>query len=171
MRTFLSIMIVLGLVILLVGCRAGLETSRFETRTSIDEIGVELRRVDSLWSSLAEKFSYKIEFYPPTYFDSAFTNVPTTPTVPAASSVGNASQTGGITGGHGAVKSIEFSTERTEDRTALQQSDSVVQKKQQSEATLQKETSSEARQDNGTVFIVTLILAAALLIFLLIKFK
>ena len=53
----------------------------------------------------------------------------------------------------------------------MQQSDSVVQKKQQSEATLQKETSSEARQDNGTVFIVTLILAAALLIFLLIKFK
>lgn len=159
------------MVSVLAGCRTALETSRNESRSQLDEIGVELRRVDSLWSSLAEKFSYKIEFYPPTYFDSAFANVPTTPTVPAASSVGNASQTGGITGGHGAVKSIEFSTERTEDRTALQQSDSVVQKKQQSEATLQKETSSEARQDNGTVFIVTLILAAALLIFLLIKFK
>lgn len=126
MRTFLSIMIVLGLVILLVGCRAGLETSRFETRTSIDEIGVELRRVDSLWSSIAERTSYKIEFYPP-ILDSSY--ILPLETVPAASGVGNATPKGGIAGGIGAVKSVEISTERSEDRSSITATDSVATQK------------------------------------------
>lgn len=168
MRTFLSIMIVLGLVILLVGCRAGLETSRFETRTSIDEIGVELRRVDSLWSYIAERTSYKIEFYPP-ILDSSY--ILPLATVPAASSVGNATPKGGIAGGIGAVKSVEITTERSEDRSSITATDSVATQKNVDQVTLRKEAASEARQDNGTVWIVSIVAAAALLLFLLIRFK
>lgn len=168
MKAFLSIMIVLGLVILLVGCRAGLETSRFETRTSIDEIGVELRRVDSLWSSIAERTSYKIEFYPP-ILDSSYI-LPLT-TVPAASGVGNATPRGGIAGGIGAVKSVEISTERSEDRSSITATDSVATQKNANQEAQQMEAASEAGQDNSTVWIVSVVAAAALLLFLLIRFK
>lgn len=168
MKAFLYIMMFFGLVILLAGCRAGLETSRFRTRTSIDEIGVELRRVDSLWSSIAERISYKIEFYPP-ILDSS--HILPNQTVPAASSVGNASLLGGIAGGIGAVKSVEISTERSEDRSSITATDSVATKKNANQEAQQMEAASEARQDNGTVWIVSIVAALALLIFLLIKFK
>lgn len=168
MKSFLIIMMFLWFGILLTGCRAGLETSRFKTRTSIDEIGLELRRVDSLWSSIAERISYKIEFYPPILDSSCFLPHPT---VPAASSVGNATPKGGIAGGIGAVKSVEISTERSEDRSSITATDSVATQKNANQEAQQTEAASEARQDNGTVWIVSIVAAVAMLIFLLIKFK
>lgn len=163
MKSFLPILLFLELIFL-AGCRAGVETSRFKTRTSIDEIGVELRRVDSLWSSFAEKTTYKIEFYPP-ISDSSSVLPPHS--APAANGLANAAPLGGVTGAIGAVKSVEFSTERNEDRSSITATDSVVEQKNVDQEALQKEASSEARQDNGTVTIVSVVAAAAVLLLII----
>jgi hypothetical protein len=163
MKVRLLILLFLELVFL-AGCRAGVETSRFKTRTSIDEIGVELRRVDSLWSSFAEKTTYKIEFYPP--ISDSFSVLPP-PAAPAANGLANVAHPGSVTGGIGAVKSVEFSTERNEDRSSITATDSVAEQKNVDQEALQKEASSEARQDNGTVTIVSVVAAVAVLLFLI----
>ncbi len=172
-KDFLFIMILdLGLV--LIGCRAQRSVKASESRTQLDEIGVELHRVDSLWSTLAEKLTYKIEFYP-LDIDSRATSptfLPTTtclPADPAATNLGHAQQSAG--GGIGSVKSIEISTERTEDRSSITATDSVAEQKSASQATLQEDKTTEARQDNGTVTVVAIVAAAAILIFLLFRSK
>ena len=174
-KSFLFIMtLILGLVSL-AGCRAQRETSTRETRTTSDEIGMELRRVDSLWSSIAEKFRFRIEYYEPNEQN----NLPEHPesgsrpaapcsTLPA-SNVGLGDKIP-LGGGMGAVKSIEISTERTEDRSSITAADSVVEQKTATTATLQEDKTTVARQDNGTWTIVSIVAAAALLIFLLVKF-
>ena len=48
----------------LAGCRASKESKARSERTDRSEIGVELRKADSLWSSIAERLTMKIEFYP-----------------------------------------------------------------------------------------------------------
>ena len=51
----------------LAGCRASKESKARNERTAESEIGVELRKADSLWSSIAERLTMKIEFYPLEY--------------------------------------------------------------------------------------------------------
>lgn len=154
----------------LFGCRSKLDTSRQESQRHVDEIGVVLRRLDSLGSTIAERQHIKIEFYPTS--DNSLgspaigTSVPTDPT---ATSLGNASQTGSVGGGIGAVKSIEIDTERDVTTTATSAVDSTAVFKTEQEATLQKQKASETRQDNGTVIGLAVVAAVAILVYLLIK--
>ena len=154
----------------LFGCRSKLDTSRQESQRHVDEIGVVLRRLDSLGSTIAERQHIKIEFYPTS--DNSLgspaigTSVPTDPT---ATSLGNASQTGSVGGGIGAVKSIEIDTERDVTTTATSAVDSTAVFKTKQEATLQKQKASETRQDNGTVIGLAVVAAVAILVYLLIK--
>ena len=156
----------------LFGCRSKLDTSRQESQRHVDEIGVVLRRLDSLGSTIAERQHIKIEFYPTS--DNSLgspaigTSVPTDPT---ATSLGNASQTGSVGGGIGAVKSIEIDTERDVTTTATSAVDSTAVFKTEQEATLQKQKASETRQDNGTIVIVSVVAAVVFILALLIIIK
>lgn len=182
----------------LAGCRASKESKARNERTAESEIGVELRKADSLWSSIAERLTMKIEFYPleysigngtPTAFTGA--SLPAAPcsTVPAgvanplpwqAQGVG----AGGMGAAHpaaqgpvnppdplckGGIKSIEFSTERTEDRSFITAMDSVLEQKTATTETRQEEKASEARHDNGTVIGVAIVAAVAALVYFLLK--
>ena len=72
-------------------------------------------------------------------------------------------------GGMGAVKSIEISTERTEDRSSITAIDSASRAENHSTEVRQTEKASEARQDNGTVIGVAIVFAVALIVYLLLK--
>lgn len=155
-RIFLLIML-FGLVAL-VGCRAKLETSSSRCSTSTDEIGLELRRFDSLWSSLSERLTFKIEFYP---VDNGSSNtnpdncVPIDPTYSHTTTLPPSGSSGGV--GFGSVKSIEFTSETDAERTTVFKTDSVSQAKRDTSETLQRDTSSEAKHDNGTVLILAIV--------------
>lgn len=176
MKNFLFIMI-LVLGCFLIGCRASKESKARHERMSTDEIGVELRRVDSLWSSIAERLTYKIEFYPAIeQCPGKPENIGKEPRVPAAPSstmpatnLAHTSPKGSVGGGMGAVKSIEISTERTEDRQSITAVDSIAEQDTATTETLQEAKTSEARQDNGTVATVAIVFAVAALIYLLFK--
>lgn len=178
MRNFLPIFIVFGLF--LAGCRAKLETSRQESRRHIDEIGVVLRKADSLCSTIAEKQTIRIEYYPPSQYDlgigtpTAFTGspLPAAPFGQAADSVAPLpwqAQGVGVVGGLGAVKSIEITTEKTEDMAAIRATDSVSEQKTDTTETRQEEKASQARQDNGTVIGLAIVAAVAVLVYFLLK--
>lgn len=149
----------------LAGCRAHLDTSRQESRRQTDVIGVELRRVDSLWSSLAERLTYRIEFYPQDYdIGSVGTGNPATgnggslqypasPTDPATASHLLFPNGGGV----GSVKSIEISTESEASTKTASRIDSTYNEHNDTSETLQKETASETRHDNGTVAILAVV--------------
>lgn len=148
---------------LLSGCRSKLETSRDHSRQLTEEIGVVLRKADSLSSTLAEKQNVKIEFYPPTYFNpSTNTSNHSSPADPTASSLGGNSPMGGIAGGMGAVKSIEITNERNTSSSSASQTDSTAVSKTEEADETHKDTRTEARQDNGTVATVSIV--AALLV-------
>lgn len=167
-KDFLFIMILdLGLV--LIGCRAQRSVKASESRTQLDEIGVELHRVDSLWSALAERLTYKIEFYPAIEGGPGLPHQAAPSRIMPATYVGNTSPTGSVGGGMGAVKSIEISTERTEDRSVITATDSVAEQKSASKATLQEDKTTEARQDNGTVTIIAIVAAVAVLAYVALK--
>lgn len=176
MKNFLFIMI-LVLGCFLSGCRASKESKARYERTRTEEIGVELRRVDSLWSSIAERLTGKIEFYPPsTYNASEPGNLPSTgsprpaapfTTMPAANvGLGDNNPLGG---GMGAVKSIEITMEHNAQTTTTNQVDSTYNNNTATTETLQEQKASEARQDNGTVATVSIVAAVALLVFFLLK--
>lgn len=176
MRSFITIM---GLVLgcLLIGCRASKESKARYERMSTDEIGVELRRVDSLWSSIAERLKYKIEFYPAIeQCPGKPENTGKEPHVPAAPSstmpatvFGHTSQNGSVGGGMGAVKSIEFTVEHDAQTVAATQVDSSYNSNTATKETHQGQKASEARQDNGTVATVSIVAAVALLVFFLLR--
>jgi hypothetical protein len=65
-RIFFVIMFLIWMGFL-AGCRASKESKARNERTAESEIGVELRKADSLWSSIAERLNFKIEFYPLEY--------------------------------------------------------------------------------------------------------
>ena len=173
-NVFFIMTLILGLVSL-AGCRAQRSVKASESRTRLDEIGVELHRVDSLWSTLAEKFRLRVEYYEPNEQNNLPEN-PESGSRPAAPSTTLPASNVGLGdkiplgGGMGAVKSIEISTERTEDRSSITATDSVAEQKSASQATLQEDKTTVARQDNGTWTIVSVVAAAALLIFLFVKF-
>ena len=156
MKRILLLIMLIGLV--LVGCRAKLETSSSRYSTSTDEIGLELRRFDSLWSSLSERLTFKIEFYP---VDNGSSNtnpdncVPIDPTYSHTTTLPPSGSSGGV--GFGSVKSVEVTAEKTEDRSSITATDSTYNEKSADQETLQKETSSEAKHDNGTVLILAIV--------------
>lgn len=156
-------------------CRASKELKARNERTCNEEIGVELRRVDSLWSSIAESFSCKIEFYPIEYgsgkpaTDSTCPTAPST-TMPANSQFPPQGVCAGV-GGMGAVKSIEFTMERDAQTATATQVDSTYNSNSASKETLQEEKASEIKHDNGTVAIVSVVGALVILAALLIVIK
>ena len=164
------------------GCRAKSETSSSRSSTVAAEIGVELRKADSLWSSLAESRRLKIEFYPSFYnIDSelavgngtsiAFTGSRSlaAPLGQAVADVGTFPFTGDCGGGLGAVKSIEILTEKTEDMGGIRTTDSVSGQKSYTKETRQEERASEARQDNGTVVGLAVVGAVAVVLYMAIR--
>lgn len=157
----------------LFGCRSKLDTSRQESQRHVDEIGVVLRRLDSLGSTIAERQHIKIEFYPleygPVNPESVSPSTAPCSTMPA-DSLGLAPSWGGF-GGMGAVKSIEIDTERDATTTATSAVDSTSVFKTEQEATLQKQKASETRQDNGTIAIVSVVAAVVFILALLIIIK
>ena len=174
MKYFRYIIIFWFLVGFLTGCRAKLDTSRQESQRHIDEIGVVLRRLDSLGSTIAERQHIKIEFYPLEYGPGNPENLPTTGSPQAApSGTMPAASFGPIvgSGGMGAVKSIEIDTERDATTTSTSAVDSTAVFKTDDAATLQEDKTTEAKHDNGTVFIVAVAAAVVLLLALLIIIK
>ena len=173
MKYFRYIIIFWFLVGFLTGCRAKLDTSRQESQRHIDEIGVVLRRLDSLGSTIAERQHIKIE-----YGHGNPENLPTTGspqaapsgTMPADSQEPPKGVCTGF-GGMGAVKSIEIDTERDATTTSTSAVDSTAVFKTDDAATLQEDKTTEAKHDNGTVFIVAVAAAVVLLLALLIIIK
>lgn len=183
---FILLLICMGF---LAGCRASKESKARSERTAESEIGVELRKADSLWSSIAERLTMKIEFYPQlgdfgtsghgteglrTIIQKSLGNgssLPAAPpsTMPAAAKSSPLLSGNFPGGGMGAVKSIEIFAEKTEDKASIRATDSVSEQKTATTATLQEEKASEARQDNGTVATVCIVFAVAALIYLCIK--
>ena len=155
------------------GCRAKLDTSSQYSYRHADEIGVVLQRLESLSSTIAERQDFKIEFYPPSEYCVGSLGSPgigtSVPTDPTATSLGNASQTGSVGGGIGAVKSFEFSTEKTEDVSDMRATDSVLHQKTATTETNDEDKSVGARQDNGTIIGLAIVAAVALLVFFLLK--
>jgi len=150
----------------LTGCRASKESKARNERTVESEIGVELRKADSLWSSIAERLNFKIEFYPLEYgpgkpaTDSTCPTAPTS-TMPAASSRTTIPTRFVGSGGMGAVKSIEFSAEHATESGNATQVDSTYNSKTDTTETRQEEKASELRHDNGTVAIAIVVVVIA----------
>lgn len=193
-KDFLFIMFLIWMGFL-AGCRASKESKARIERTAESEIGVELRRVDSLWSSIAERLTMKIEFYPAE--SSLSGNLPIgSPEKPAtgvcsqAASprivpddianpllwqaqgvgvVGTGAACPAAQGTIGTIKSIEISAERSEDRSRIAATDSVLEQKTATTETLQEDKSLGARQDNGTVIGLAIVAAVAALVYFLMK--
>ncbi len=165
-KSFLFIMILI-LECLLTGCRANLESKASQSRQYADEIGVVLRRVDSLSSTISEKQHIKVEFYP---LSSEYIGWPI-PTSDTDTQIGPTQRNGrraeGV--GIGSLKSIEITSESEANTHTNTLTDSTVVKKTAEAETMQAEKASEAKQDYGTVVSVAIVFAVALLIFLLIK--
>ena len=157
------------MVVFLSSCRTNLERKASESYRHAEEIGVVLRRLDSLSSTIAERQRIKIEFYEPQGPEMPNTGKESlTPAAPSATCLGNASPTGSVGGGVGAVKSIEITkeTEASTHSNTLTDSSSVF--KTDDAATRQEDKKSEIRQDNGTVLIVAVAAAVVFLLALLI---
>lgn len=173
-----SVIMILIFVVILTDCRAHLESKVSQSRQYADEIGVVLRRVDSLSSTISEKHNVKIEFYPPQEYTQGpgkpcnGSQLPTAPssTMPATDVV-HATGHGSVGGGMGAVKSIEITSETEANTHTNTLTDSTAVSKTAEAETLQGENASEARHDNGTVFIVSVVAAVVLLLALLIIIK
>lgn len=165
------------------GCRAKLDTSSSTLRRQTDVIGLELHKLDSLWRSMSERQTLKIEFYRPD-MPELYENDPeieksqssrrgTLAAVPGTCLPASLSQqvdeTLPVGGGLGAVKSIEISTEKVEGVSSITATDSTYNYMKGDEHARDVSTVSEARQDNGTVATVCIVFAVAALVYLLIK--
>lgn len=148
----------------LVGCRAKLDTSRQETRRQTDEIGVVLRRVDSLSSTIAERQNVKIVFYEPCTIGPG----EPAPAAPAATIVGDA-LCGSAGGGIGAVKSIEITKEVSVSTGSTTLIDSTLYNNSATTEILQTKKASETRHDNGAIIGVAIVAAVAVVGYLLLK--
>lgn len=157
------------LVCFLSSCRTNLERKASESYRHTEEIGVVLRRLDSLSSTIAERQHIKIEFYEPQGPEMPNTGKESlTPAAPSATCPGNASPTGSVGGGVGAVKSIEITTEAEASTHSNTLTDSSSVFKTDDAATRQEDKKTETRQDNGTVLIVAVAAAVVFLLALLI---
>lgn len=177
-----SILFIMTLILIVTGCRASLESNARRESTTATVAALELRRVDSLWSSLVERLKYKIEFYPTT---GLHTNIqenpevfgspprertlPPSPADPSAALLGQSTSLSGNGGGCGSVKSIEITAERSEESFGAAKVDSASHAENHNTEVRQTEKASEARQDNGTVATVCIVFAVAALAYLLLK--
>ncbi len=183
MRKFI-IIILYFLSCFLVRCRTKLDTSSNASRRQTDVIGLELRKLDSLWRSMSERQTLKIEFYRPEMpelsenFSLAIGQG--SPLVPGNSAAAPCTcmpaapphlgaETLPVGGGMGAVKSIEISTEKVEGVSSITTTDSTFNNIKVGEETRESVTSTESRQDNGTVATVCIVFAVAALVYLMIK--
>ena len=177
----MTILLVLSVCLdfLLAGCRAKKELKASERREQTSEIGVELRRVDSLWSSIAERKTVRIEFYPQTDIQATRQGLNGSKNCPEAApclanhpidSCPRASRDGNE-GWLGAVKSIEVTTESGTSTGAVAAVDSTLQAEKHSAETRQTEKASVLRHDNGTVLIVSVVAGVVLLLALIIIIK
>lgn len=168
MKYFLNI-IFWFMVVFLSSCRANLERKASESYRHAEEIGVVLRRLDSLSSTIAERQHIKVEFYPLSEYSGWPIPTPDTDTDTAAQ-IGPSERKArfGDGGGIGAVKSIEIikETEASTHSNTLTDSSSVF--KTDDAATRQEDKKTEAKQDNGTVLIVAVAAAVVLILALLI---
>ncbi len=167
MRKSILFIMILVLECLLTGCRANLESKVSQSRQYADEIGVVLRRVDSLSSTISEKQHIKVEFYP---LSSEYIGWPI-PASDTASQIGPTQRKGRRAegGGVGSLKSIEITSESEANTHTNTLTDSTAVKKTAEAETRQGEKASEARQDNGTVATVCIVFAVAALVYLLLK--
>lgn len=167
---YFRIIIIWFLVVFLSSCRANLERKASESYRHAEEIGVVLRRLDSLSSTIAERQHIKVEFYPLSEYSGWPIPTPDTDT---AAQIGPSERKArfGDGGGIGAVKSIEIikETEASTHSNMLTDSSSVF--KTDDAATRQEDKKTEAKQDNGTVLIVAVAAAVVLILALLIILK
>lgn len=197
-RTFFFILFLFLSLLNLSGCRASKELKARNERTDRSEIGVELRKADSLWSSIAERLTMKIKFYPPSGYNECDLGIGTLPTchqaaqpetVPAgianplpwqAQGVGASGMGAALRQAQGPVnppdplckggiKSIEITAESGTSTGSVSAVDSTYEEKSATTETRQEEKASEARQDNGTVIGVAIVAAVAALVYFLLK--
>lgn len=180
MRRFFFIIIVILSVGFHAGCRAKLDTSSSTSRRQTDVIGLELRKLDSLWRSSSERQTLKIEFYPamtglhiPEVLESLDCLQGSPEAAPELFMAAAQSHQGGAIlpagGGMGAVKSIEITTEKEETVQNVNATDSTYKSTIASKEDCESSVVSEARQDNGTVATIAIVFAVAALIWLAIK--
>ena len=179
-RTFFFIFTLF--LVSVVGCRASREVQTTQQRHYSSNIDVEAHRLDSLWSLLVERYHVHVEFFNPNEVRQPNTDTTGSPlsltkatqqgsaprSTKTADGLGLGPSRGGI-GGLGAVKSIEITTERGTSTGSVTAVDSVVDHKIVNNEVRQTEKASEARQDNGTVIGVAIVLAVGLIVYLLLK--
>lgn len=150
----------------LCGCRGQRHVVTTETQQYTSEIGVEFHELAKFWNSMAERLSYKIEFYPNLVPvpDSA-SGQPCKAPVPSGAAI----PSGGI--GFGQVKSLEFTSERIASDSSVSHTDSTSVFKTESASEANTEKESEVRQDNGTWAIVSVVAAVVVIVIVLILIR
>ena len=200
MRNFFVIIMILSCFCFHAGCRAKLDTSSSTCRRQTDVIGLELRKLDSLWRSSSERQTLRIEFYEPQNLDCFVPLNPPDPlckggsakrqndipealeslgyrqgseeAAPSTTLTAALSRPGTdvpVGGGMGAVKSIEITTVKEEEVSAINATDSTYNNITAAEEDRESHVVSEARQDNGTVATVCIVFAVAALVYLMIR--
>lgn len=179
MRSIVLIFLVISLATL-AGCRASREVNTTHQQYQSSNIDVEAHRLDSLWNLLTEHYKVHIEFFNPNEALAQPSNTKGSPkptkvtqqgTAPSSTMTSDGLPPQGVLqgfGGMGAVKSIDIEAERTQSEQSLSQADSTAVSKTESEEARQTTKASETRQDNGTVAIVSVVAAVAILLFLII---
>ena len=166
MNRLFSILYLTLALLLFSGCRCVRHTSSNLDRTDTGIIDVQFRRLSQLRDTCAEKQTIRLEFYcpylnvPDIYWNGALATADTTASASASPSVPPCNTGGGVP----AIKSIEIVTERNSGTALSTDTDSTFNSQSSNTESQQKEQSSEARQDNGTVAIVSVVAAAVVLI-------
>lgn len=151
------------LCLFMTGCRMNKESKVSRSRVYADEIGMVLRRVDSLSGTISEKRYLTIDFYPPT--DDLSTGNP----IPAAPSAIFSSAAQG--GGFGAVKSVSIASVTEASAHGKEISDSQVVTLTAEADDRQRETGSEVKQDYSIAVSCAIVLALSFMLFMLTKTK
>ena len=166
MNRLFSILYLTLALLLFSGCRCVRHTSSNLDRTDTAAIDVRFRSLSQLRDTCAERQTIRIEYYypnlyvPDIYLNGAFATADTTDTASIVGSVPPCNTGGGVP----AIKSIEIVTERNSGTALSTDTDSTFNSQSSNTESQQKEQSSEARQDNGTVAIVSVVAAAVVLI-------
>jgi len=165
MNRLFSILYLTLALVLFSGCRCERHSSSSLARTDTGIIDVQFRRLSQLRDTCAEKQTIRLEFYcpylnvPDIYWNGAFATADTTASDLASVPPCN-------TGGEvPAIKSFEIVTERNSGTALSTNTDSTFNSQSSNTETQQREQSSEARQDNGTVSIVSVVAALVMLTF------
>ncbi len=179
-KPFLFVLICLTLA----GCRAKRLVDTERSLTRIDDSRLELRRLDSLWSSSNETQTLRIEYYPESFLltdgEALYTEGrKETSRNPQPGIVVNGSIPESrhdvpsspypVVGRGQQVKSVEYRKESSHDITSVAKEKSDAANMTEEASTEQVEKSSEARQDNGTVIGVAIVAAVAWLCYRMMK--